>query len=123
MMINFTSSSLPLVRQGQLRALAVTTHERLPVAPDLPTMAEAGVAGVEVSSWSGFLVPAKTPDDIIETIQAGTAKVLAQPSVRDKLENSGAVIVGSTPAELASFLRHEMEKWAPVIKAAKISVQ
>ena len=82
LMINFTSSSLPLVRQGQLRALAVTTAKRLPVAPELPTMAEAGVAGMEVSSWSGFLVPAKTPQDIIGKIHADTVAALAEPAVR-----------------------------------------
>ena len=73
-MINFTSSSLPLVRQGLLRALAVTTARRLSVAPEVPTMAEAGVAGVEVSSWSGFFVPAGTPQQIIRAcLQLGGA--------------------------------------------------
>src|SRR6516165_5197856 len=71
-MINFTSSSLPLVRQGQLRALAVTTAKRLSVAPEVPTMAEAGVQGVEVSSWSAFFVPAKTPENIIRKIHDDT---------------------------------------------------
>jgi tripartite-type tricarboxylate transporter receptor subunit TctC len=122
-MINFTSSSLPLVRQGQLRALAVTTAKRLAVAPELPTMAEAGVAGVEVSSWSGFFVPAKTSPDIVETIHAGTVKALAVPATRKKLEDGGAVLVGSTPAELASFLRAEMDKWGQVIKTANIKPQ
>jgi tripartite-type tricarboxylate transporter receptor subunit TctC len=122
-MINFTSSSLPLVRQGQLRALAVTTTKRLAVAPELPTMAEAGVAGVEVSSWSGFFVPAKTPQEIVEKIHADTVRTLAAPTVREKLENGGAVIVGSTPAELAAFLRGEIDKWGAVIKAANIQPQ
>src|SRR5580704_668811 len=82
LMINFTSSSLPLVRQGQLRALAVTTAKRVSVAPDVPTMAEAGVAGVEVSSWGAFLVPARTPRDVIRKIHADTVAVLAQAEVR-----------------------------------------
>jgi tripartite-type tricarboxylate transporter receptor subunit TctC len=122
-MINFTSSSLPLVRQGQLRALAVTTAKRLSVAPELPTMAEAGVSGVEVSSWAGFFVPVKTPHDVVETIHADTVKALASPTVREKLENGGAVIVGSTPVELAAFLRAEIDRWGQVIRAAHIKPQ
>jgi tripartite-type tricarboxylate transporter receptor subunit TctC len=122
-MINFTSSSLPLVRQGQLRALAVTTAKRLAVAPELPTMAEAGVAGMEVSSWSGFLVPAKTPQDIIGKIHADTVAALAEPVVREKLEAGGVIVVGSTPEELASFLRSELDRWGQVIREANIKAQ
>src|SRR6266436_2894431 len=88
-MINFTSSSLPLVRQGQLRALAVTTAKRLAVAPELPTMAEAGVAGVEVSAWSAFLVPARTPREIIRKIHSDTVAALDGPLVKEKLEAGG----------------------------------
>src|SRR5262249_35943396 len=94
-MINFTSSSLPLLRQGQLRALALASAKRLSVAPDLPTMAEAGVAGVEVSSWSAFFVPAKTPGDIIRKIHDATVAALAEPAVREKLEAGGVVVIGS----------------------------
>ena len=119
-MINFTSSSLPLVRQGQLRALAVTTAERLAVAPELPTMAEAGVPGVEVASWSAFLVPAKTPRETLAKIHADTVKALAEPSVKQKLEAGGAVIEGLPPEGLAAFLNAELEKWGKVIKAANI---
>jgi tripartite-type tricarboxylate transporter receptor subunit TctC len=119
-MINFTSSSLPLVRQGQIRALAVTTAERLAVAPELPTMAEAGVPGVEVASWSAFLVPAKTPRATIDRIHADTAKALAEPAVTQKLEAGGVVIKGAPPEALAAFLNGELEKWGRVIKAANI---
>jgi tripartite-type tricarboxylate transporter receptor subunit TctC len=122
-MINFTSSRLPLVRQGQLRALAVASAKRLSVAPDLPTMAEAGVAGVEVSLWSAFFVPAKTPRDIIRKIHDDTVAALAEPAVRGKLEQGGVVVIGSTPDELASFLRSELDKWGHVIKEANIRAQ
>jgi len=122
-MINFTSSSLPLVRQGQLRALAVTTADRLSVAPEIPTMTEAGVAGVAVSSWSAFFVPARTPQDIIRKIHTDTVAALAEPAVRDKLEQSGVVVIGSTPDELTSFLNSEMDKWGQVIKTANIRAQ
>jgi tripartite-type tricarboxylate transporter receptor subunit TctC len=119
-MINFTSSSLPLVRQGQLRALAVTTPERIAVAPELPTMAEAGVPGVEVASWSAFLVPARTSRETIARIHADTVKALAEPSVTQKLEAGGVVIKGLPPDALAAFLAAELEKWGRVIKAASI---
>jgi tripartite-type tricarboxylate transporter receptor subunit TctC len=122
-MINFTSSSLPLVRQGQLRALTVASVKRLAVAPDLPTMTEAGVAGVEVSSWSAFFVPAKTSGDIVRKIHADTVAVLAEPAVRGKLEAGGVVVIGSTPDELAAFLGSEMDKWGQVIKQASIKAQ
>jgi tripartite-type tricarboxylate transporter receptor subunit TctC len=122
-MINFTTSSLPLVRQGQLRALAVTTAERVAAAHDLPTMAEAGVAGVEVSSWAAFLVPAKTPPAIVDKIRADTIAALAVASVKDKLEQNGAVIMGSTSAELVTFLASEVDKWGRVIHAANIRPQ
>src|SRR5215469_129430 len=122
-MINFAASSLPLVRQGQLRGLAVASAKRLLVAPDLPTMAEAGVAGVEVSGWSAFLVPAKTPRDIIRQIHDDTVAALAQPAVRDKLERDTVVVIGSTPDEFDSFLGSEMDKWGRVIKQANISAQ
>src|SRR5262245_42952641 len=122
-MINFTASSLPLARQGQLRGLAVASAKRLEVAPDLPTMTEAGVAGVEVASWSAFFVPAKTPRDIIRKIHDDTVAALAEPAVRGTLEQSGVVVVGSTPDELASFLGSEMDKWGQVIKEANIRAQ
>ena len=122
-MINFTASSLPLVRQGQLRGLAVASAKRLSVAPDLPTMTEAGVAGVEVSSWSAFFVPAKTPGDIVKKIHADTVAALAEPAVRGKLEAGGVEVIGSTPGELASFLNSELDKWGHVIKEANIRAQ
>jgi tripartite-type tricarboxylate transporter receptor subunit TctC len=122
-MFNFTTSSLPLVHGGQLRALATTTAKRVAAAQDVPTMAEAGVTGVEVSSWSAFLVPAKTPPDIIAKIHDDTVAVLAEPAVRSKLEDGGAIIHASTPAELTAFMRGELDKWGAVIKAANIKAE
>ena len=119
-MFNFVLTSLPLVRQGRLRALAVLTDKRLSVAPDLPTMAESGVVGAEVSGWSAFFVPAKTPQHLISKIHADTIAALAAPTVKDKLDQGGAVVIGSTPDELASFLRSEMDKWGKVIKELNI---
>src|SRR5262249_55899749 len=122
-MINFTASSLPLARQGQLRGLAVASAKRLEVAPDLPTMTEAGVAGGEGSSWSAFFVPAKTPRDIIRKIHCDTGAALRRPTCRRQIGQSAVGVGGSRGDELASFLGSEMDKWGQVIKAANIRAQ
>src|SRR5262245_28831869 len=116
------ASGLPLVQGGQLRALGVTTGARVAAAPDIPTIAEAGVPGYDTSSWFAFFVPAKTPDDIVRKMHADTVAVLGEPPIRAKLDQLGVVIVGPTPDELGTHLRAEMEKWGPMIKAANIRV-
>ncbi len=116
------ASGLPLVQNGQLRALGVSTANRQPTAPDVPTIAEAGVPGYDTSSWFAFFLPAKTPPEIVRKIQADTAAVLAEPAIKAKLDVLGVVIVGSTPEALGAHLKDEMDKWGPVIKAANIKV-
>lgn len=115
-------SGLPLVQSGQLRALAVTTDKRMASAPDVPTIAEAGVPGYESSSWFAFFAPAKTPAAIVRKVQADTAVVLRDPAVKARLEQIGMVIVGSTPEEMGAHLKADIAKWGPVIKAAGIKV-
>jgi tripartite-type tricarboxylate transporter receptor subunit TctC len=114
---------LTLMQQGQLRALAVTTGKRSPAAPDLPTLAEAGMPGFDVAGWYAFFVPANTPPAIVRKMHADTAAALADPSIRERLEQLGLFVIGSTPEELASFHRAEMDKWGPVIKEAGISIR
>jgi tripartite-type tricarboxylate transporter receptor subunit TctC len=116
------ASALPLVQSGQLRALGVTTGARVAAAPEVPTIAEAGVPGYDTSSWFAFFVPAKTPPEIIRKMHADTVAALAEPQVRAKLDALGVVVVGSTPEQLGTHLKAEMERWAPVIKAANIKV-
>jgi tripartite-type tricarboxylate transporter receptor subunit TctC len=113
------ASGLPLVRSGQLRALGVTTATRVSSAPEIPTIAESGVPGYDTSSWFAFFVPAKTPPEIIAKMHADTVAALAEPQIRAKL---GVIVVGSTPEQLGAHLKAEMERWAPVIKAANIRV-
>jgi tripartite-type tricarboxylate transporter receptor subunit TctC len=120
-MFNLVPSSLPLVRQGQLRALAVTTAQRLAVAPELPTVIEAGVPGFVVTSWLAMFLPARTPPDIVAKMSDDTRAALADPATRAKLEALGVLVAGSTAAELAAHLKSEMERWGPVIKEAGIS--
>ena len=116
------ASGIPLVRSGQLRALGVTTAARVQGEPDIPTIAEGGVPGYDTSSWFAFFVPAKTPADIIKRMHADTVAVLAEPPIKAKLDGLGLITVGSTPEELGAHFKSEMEKWAPVIKAANIKV-
>jgi tripartite-type tricarboxylate transporter receptor subunit TctC len=116
------ASGLPLAQSGKVRAIGVTTAERAKQAPDVPTIAEAGVPGYEASSWFAFFVPAKTPPEIVRKMHDDTIAALAEPAIRDKLDQLGLIPAGSTPEALGALLRREMEKWAPVIKAANIKV-
>lgn len=119
-MFNTMAGVLQAARSGQLRGLAVTSAQRFPTAPEFPTVAESGVPGFNVSAWYSFLVPAKTPPEVINRIHADTTAVLAEPAVRKRMEQVGVMVVGSTPAELAAHLKSESALWGPVIKAAGI---
>jgi len=110
------------MRAGQIRALAVTGSQREPAAPELPTVAESGVPGFAATSWHAVLVPARTPPQIIKRINGDVIAALADTAVRRRLEHDGYRIVGSTPEELATLLRSDIEKWGPVVKAAGITI-
>src|SRR5882757_8087130 len=122
-MFNLLTSSLPLIKAGKIRGLAVATPERVALMPDLPTVAEAGVPGFDVSSWIGLLVPVRTPPQIVSKLHADTVAALGDPATRQKLEEMGVVAVASTPGELAAQLKADMVKWGPVIKDAGISIR
>ena len=117
------TTALPHIRGGTLRALGTTGATRSPLAPDVPTIAEAGLPGYEYTSWFAFFVPAKTPPEIIRKMHADTVAVLAEAPIRAKLEQQTLFPVGSTPEQLAAHLKAEMARWAPVIKAANIKVK
>jgi tripartite-type tricarboxylate transporter receptor subunit TctC len=120
-MFNNIGAVLPLIQAGKLRGLGVTTAKRTPAAPDLAPLAELGVPGFDVSSWYAILAPAKTPPEIIAKLQADTVAAITEPVTKQRLEQLGVVVVGSSPAELAAFLKREMDKWGPVIKEAGIT--
>ena len=120
---DITGLMLSLMQQGQLRVLAVTTAKRTPAAPNVPTLAEAGVPGFDVAGWYAFFVPAKTPSEIVRKMHADTVAVLAEPAIKRRLEELGLFVVGSTPEELGKFHKAEMDKWEPVIKEAGISIR
>jgi len=110
------------VRSGQVRGLATTGAKRDPAAPDLPTIAEAGVPGYEVSTWHGLFAPAKTPAAIIAKINADTVAVLADPAIKAKLEQGGYIAVGSSPDALGALLKSEIDKWGTVVTEAGIRI-
>ena len=113
---------LEQVRSGQVRALAVATAQRSPLAPDLPTVAEAGFPDFDVAGFFAFFVPAKTPRAIIEKIHTDTVAAVHDPAIKAKFDRIGMIAVGSTPEELAAAMKAESERWAPVIREAKISL-
>lgn len=110
-------ASVPQIKAGRLRALAVTAAKRSSAVPDVPTMIEAGVADFDALAWNGLLVPAKTPRDIINKLQTEAARSLKLPDVQEKITALGFEVVGSTPAEFTTFLKAELDKWARVAKA------
>jgi len=110
------------VRAGKLRALAVTSTARSGTAPDLPTVAELGFPGFEASSWFALVGPAGVPRDIVLKISTEVARALKQPELREKLVPQGADPVGSTPEELAEYMRSETAKWAKVVQAVGAKV-
>jgi tripartite-type tricarboxylate transporter receptor subunit TctC len=114
------SNVLPLVREGKLRAFAVTSRKRSPQIPDLPTMEELGFPGYEATAWFGLQAPAGTPKPIVDRLYKETTAVMAQPDVKQKLESLGLQLVGNTPSEFAGLIKTETEGWAKVIKAAGI---
>jgi tripartite-type tricarboxylate transporter receptor subunit TctC len=117
------TAALPQARAGRVRALAVTSAERSAAAPDVPTIAEAGVKDCEISEWNGLLAPAGTPPAVIARLHEEMAKIMRMPDIREKFADLGATPIGSTPQELAAFIRAEMTKWAEVVKAANIKIE
>ena len=115
-------AALAQVRAGKLRALATLTPARVPNAPEIPTIAEAGFPGLEVLTWYGVFVPAKTPRQIVERMNTELSRIMFEPEVRERLASIGAEPMKSTTAETARFIREEYKRWAEVIKAAKLQM-
>ena len=114
------STTMPSARAGKLKALAVSSAERSALAPDLPTMREAGLKEYELTAWFAAFAPAKTPKDIIDTLDKAFIKAMSEKSVQDTLVGAGIEPSSSTPAELAAFVASETKKWAEITKAAGI---
>ena len=109
-------------RSGQVRLLATTGRKRDAAAPDVPTIAEAGVPGYEMTAWQALFVPARTHPEIVRKISADTNKALADPAIKEKLAATGYTAEGSSPEELENLLKLEIAKWAAVIKSVGIKI-
>lgn len=124
--LDFYMEYFPAVQKqidsGELRALAVTTPQRFPLRPDIPTMAEAGVPGYDGSAWVGLMVPAATPKDIVDKLQQTMAQALKDPAVVAKINGMGVVPGGQSPADFASFMAAERARYKKVVDATGISI-
>lgn len=117
------ASLLPFVRSGKARALGVSSSERVALAPDIPTIAEAGLPGFEYSTWYGMLAPAGTPKTVIHRIHADTARALAAKPVTERFTNNGLLVYASPPREFTRHLDTELKKWERLIKTAGIRLE
>jgi tripartite-type tricarboxylate transporter receptor subunit TctC len=116
-------SSMPQIKAGKLKALAVTSAQRSAALPDVPTVAEAGpVKGFDASSWFGLLAPAGTPAEIVNRVQQESAKALGTPALKERLLAQGAIPSGMPPAEFAAYIAAETKKWAQVVKVSGAKV-
>ncbi|WP_374368513.1 Bug family tripartite tricarboxylate transporter substrate binding protein [Piscinibacter sp.] len=123
LMFDNLPSAMPHIKAGKLKALAVTSAERSSALPDLPTVAEAGpLKGFEASSWFGLLAPAGTAPEVVNRLQQETAKALATPALKERLQAQGAIPSGMSPADFAKFIAAETKKWAAVVKASGATV-
>lgn len=122
LMLENIPSTLPYVKAGRLRALAVTSLNRSPLVPDLPTLDQAGVKGYELTGWNGLFAPAGTPKQITNRLHSATMKALAEPEVKKRLATMGAEGVGDTPEHFRAFVQGEIKKWATVVKEAGMQV-
>ena len=123
MMFDNMPSSLPLVREGKLRALGVTSAKRSAAAPDIPTLAESGLPGFEAVSWFAMFAPANTPAPVVNKLQGEISKILKSPDISKKLLDLGLDPSGSTPAELAAYQKSEIAKWSKVVKDSGAKVE
>jgi tripartite-type tricarboxylate transporter receptor subunit TctC len=110
----------PQVEAGKVRALGVTSLKRAPALPNVPSIAEAGVAGYEVLNWFGLFAPAGTPEPVIARLHAEAAALVAMPETMQRLESEGASPIASKPADFAAFVQAEIKKWDDVARVAKI---
>ena len=118
LMFDTMLSSMPHVKGGKLKALAVTSSQRSPVAPDLPTVAESGLPGYEAIAWNGLLAPAGTPKEVVARLNAELKAVLDSPEIRQRFEAQGFSAAWSAPAAYGGFLQAEVDKWAKVVKTS-----
>jgi tripartite-type tricarboxylate transporter receptor subunit TctC len=122
MFIGNLPPAMPHIKSGNVKALAVTTAQRSPLVPDIPTLAESGLPGFETVAWFGLFAPAGTPNAIIDKLQAEVAKIVREPDIRERMAALGGEPVGSTPDQFAAIVKGDVAKWKKVVKGANIHV-
>jgi tripartite-type tricarboxylate transporter receptor subunit TctC len=123
MMFDLMPSAINHVRQGRLRALAVTGAKRSPAAPDLPTVAEAGVPGYEFTAWFGLFAPAATPREVVTRLNAAVTRAIESPDLKARMEQQKTEPFAATPEQFAQFFKGEVDKWARVVREGRLPVQ
>jgi tripartite-type tricarboxylate transporter receptor subunit TctC len=114
---------LPHIKAGKLRALAITTNKRSPALPDVPTLDESGLKGFNLGTWFGILAPAATPKDIITRLNTELVKIINSPDFRKKMDDLGAEPIGNTPEQMERQIKEDTERFAKLVKDAKISAE
>lgn len=121
MMLGTIPTALPLAQSGQMRAIGVTTEERSPSAPDIPTLAQSGLPQFDVSAWTGLFAPAGTPRPIIERLNAETQRIAADKGYTAVIKSMATDVTSSTPEAFAAFVREDVARWTKVIQSAGIA--
>jgi len=117
------TASMAYIQSGRIRALAVTTDQRAPLLPNVPTLAEQGLKGFDATTITGLLAPAGTPKEVIDRVHAAVVKVTAQQAIRDRFAALGATTLGNSPAEFADYIRQDYARWQKVVAAANIRAE
>lgn len=116
-------NAMPLMKSGKLRAIGITSNQRIALLPDLPTIAEQGVPGYEYGSWGGLVAPARTPRAIINKLNAMFVQAVKDPNVIEKLESDGTIMVGNTPEQFRQYIATETDRWRKLIKATGMKIE
>jgi tripartite-type tricarboxylate transporter receptor subunit TctC len=119
----FDNTALTYVKSGKIRALAVTTKDRLSVMPDVPTLQEAGVPGYELAAWQGVIAPAGTPRPVVDKLNANIVQLLREPETIARLTGDGGQIITSTPDQFASYIKSEIGRFAKIVKDSGAKVE
>jgi tripartite-type tricarboxylate transporter receptor subunit TctC len=120
MMFEQMYTAMPSIKGGRLRAIAITSKNRSPLLPDLPTMAEQGFPAVEVQNWQGLVAPKGIPADLVKTLNTALNKALQDPEVKEKILSQGNEMGGGTPEQFAALIKAEAPRWGKVVRDAKI---
>ncbi|MGE8494855.1 Bug family tripartite tricarboxylate transporter substrate binding protein [Comamonas sp.] len=121
-MTDTINSVAPFIKDGKLKLLAVSTAQRIPNFPNVPTLAESGMTGFEAGAWQGVMVPARTPDAVVQRLNAEILKALKDPGVLEKLRLQGTEPLGSTPQAYGDYIQSEIKRWAGVVKSTGVSL-